>query len=339
VLSATGNAEAGSTLPGGEEVGPERAREWWIQFFVLLVGLVALWTALDCALDPGMEYPFGPVRVAAPTSLLVATGAGVGACARLPSLPCSLEDAKKAASVSAVFVGDSLTHGSLSANYLELLCQQYKGQGEFVNCGMNMRPSGDLLDGSLLEDAARLEPNRGVVVLIGTNDLIRYTAVPAVFRQPASEWLQGYSERMSHIVQRLQQCGAKVLLASPPLLGEDPDSEEGLLGLRMAGEVRAAAAGAGPACRYVPLYEATVEHLRTAAAAGSLAPHSRAYTLGESLVLLTALPWRLYGARQPLASVQAEQGLELTVDLVHFGPRFAHLAAGLFSEALALPER
>mmetsp|Transcript_38693 Transcript_38693/g.120334 ORF Transcript_38693/g.120334 Transcript_38693/m.120334 type:complete len:437 (-) Transcript_38693:98-1408(-) len=319
-------------------VGPARAREWWFQFIILLVSGVVFWTALDCALDPNMEYPFGPLRVAAPTSLLVATGAGVGACTRLPSLPCGLEDARKAERVCAVFVGDSLTHGSLSANFLELLSQEHGGQGEFVNCGMNMRPSGDLLDGSLLEDAARLEASRGVVVLIGTNDLIRYTAVPAVFRQSLSDWLRDYSQRMGEIVRKLQRCGAEVTVASPPLLGEDPDSDEGRLGLHMAEAVRKVSATADRPCRYVPLYETTVEHLRSSTAAGSSAPGSRAYSLLESLVLLTVLPWRLYGARKPLAAVQAEHGLDLTVDLVHFGPRFGRLAADLFSEALDLRE-
>eukprot|EP00931_Biecheleriopsis_adriatica_P061568 TRINITY_DN37023_c0_g1_i2.p1 TRINITY_DN37023_c0_g1~~TRINITY_DN37023_c0_g1_i2.p1 ORF type:complete len:138 (+),score=36.10 TRINITY_DN37023_c0_g1_i2:167-580(+) len=128
---------------------------------------------------------------------------------------------------------------------------------------------------------------------------------------------------------------AKVILASPPPLGEDLESGEAKLGEDMATVVRQVASELG--CRHVPLFEAVADHLRSAKQSGALAARSRAYSLGESLALLCALPWRLYAGKQSsLLELQDEQGLELTVDLVHYGPRFAGIAAELFAEALEL---
>jgi len=317
-------------------VDPGRAQDWRLQSLGLWAAFVVLWTALDCFLDPGMEYPWGVVGVALPTSILVAPGAAIAACSRMASLPFGLGDVGTGQRVAAVFVGDSLTHGSLSANYLEVLAQRYSGQGIFVNVGMNMRPASELLDGSLLEDVAAAAPKRGVVILIGTNDLIRYTLLPAALRQPVATWLEGYASTLREIVQRLRSKGvATVTLASPPILGEDPASEEGRLGECMAAEVRRVA-DAESCCHYAPLYEATVSHLSTAASEGTLAPRSRAYSALESFALLCGLPWRIYAARMPLSEIQSEQGLELTLDLVHFGPRFAEIAANVLSEALSL---
>jgi len=111
---------------------------------------------------------------------------------------------------------------------------------------------------------------------------------------------------------------------------------EGDLGSRMAETVRQVAKS--HSCGYAPLYEATVAHIQAASAKGSLAPRSRPYNAPESLSLLCALPWRMYAAGQSLEKLQAEQGLELTVDLVHFGPLFAELAADVFEEALEIKQ-
>lgn len=316
------------------DFGERRAREWWCQFLGLLLAVVAAWTTLDCCLDPGIEYPWGLLRVALPTSLLVAPGAAVAACGRLAPRPCGLEQRGVIGDVCAVFLGDSLTHGSLSVNFLEVIAAKHADAGRIVNCGMNMRPTAELLEGSLLEDVLGFRPTRGVVVLIGTNDLIRYTLLPPAFRQPTSVWLEGYRAKLGDVARRLSKGGVRVTLASPPILGEDPGSDEGRLGRQMADEVRRLSDEL--MCSYAPLYEATVSYLERPITTGACAPRSRAYSPLESFALLCVLPWRLYGMRQSCADIQREHGLELTLDLVHFGPPFDGVAADVFSRALRL---
>lgn len=295
-------AVASTETHGGEDfdlaaepaISPERRKEWWWQFLLVWAFVVSLWTGLDCALDPGVNIgdPIGLVQIALPTALLVAPGAAVYACARLVPRPTGLQDMQESGQkrqCAAVFLGDSLTQGTVSANFLEVIARQHSGLGEFVNVGMNMRPLGDALAGSLLEEIKALKPVHGVVVL----------------------------------------------LASPPPLGEDLASEEGRLGAEIAATVQQVASDLG--CRYVPLYETVADHLDLARNTGALASGSRPYSLPESLALLCALPWRLYsGSGTSLRELQAEQGLEFTVDLVHYGPRFAAVAARLFAEHLSL---
>lgn len=339
-------AVASTETHGGEDfdlaaepaISPERRKEWWWQFLLVWAFVVSLWTGLDCALDPGVNIgdPIGLVQIALPTALLVAPGAAVYACARLVPRPTGLQDMQESGQkrqCAAVFLGDSLTQGTVSANFLEVIARQHSGLGEFVNVGMNMRPLGDALAGSLLEEIKALKPVHGVVVLLGTNDIIRYTALPAPLRQPIRGWLEAYASTLSDVVSRLQP--ASVLLASPPPLGEDLASEEGRLGAEIAATVQQVASDLG--CRYVPLYETVADHLDLARNTGALASGSRPYSLPESLALLCALPWRLYsGSGTSLRELQAEQGLEFTVDLVHYGPRFAAVAARLFAEHLSL---
>ncbi|CAE8721209.1 unnamed protein product, partial [Polarella glacialis] len=341
---ALGDESASDALRLAAEpaLSPERRSEWWTEFLLILAGVAISWTALDCALDPGVNIwdPVGLARIALPTALLVAPGAAVAACARLKPLPRSLplvRDAAQKRDCAVVFVGDSLTQGTLSANILEVLTQQHQDIGDLINFGMNMRPLSEACAGSLLDDAVALKPKHGIVLLLGTNDLIRYAALPALLRQPPDEWLEGYASNLRHVADRLRP-GGSVLLASPPPLGEELSSDEGRLGAEMAARVKQVASEAG--CKYVPLWETVAQHLEAARRNGVLAPGSRAYSLPESLALLCALPWRLYaGSGTGLSELQAEQGLELTVDLVHYGPRFAEMAAKVYAESLGLPSR
>ena len=317
---------------------PERRAEWQQELLAIWITVVGIWTALDCALDPGVNPVADPsslLKIALPTSLLVGPGAAVAACARLQPRPVGMADAEK---TCAVFVGDSLTQGTVSSNVLQVLEAQCKGLpdiGHFVNAGLNFRALSDALDSNLLEEAAALQPSHGLVLQLGSNDLIRYAAGPAAFRAAEAEWLASYEEQLRQAVRRVSRASFPVLLVSPPPLGEDLRSTEGRLGASMASAVQRVASDEG--CRYVPLFEACADHLQDAAKRGTLATNSRAYSLGESLFLLCALPWRLYvGNGRSLKQIQAEAGLELTVDLVHYGPTYAEIAAKLLTRELGL---
>ena len=184
-----------------------------------------------------------------------------------------------------------------------------------------------------MEAASALQPSHGLVLLLGTNDLIRYTAVAEAFRGSKEDWLRSYEGQLEQAVSRISR-DFPVLLTSPPPLGEDLNSEEALLGASMAKSVRRVAEMSQ--CVYVPLFEACADHLNQAAR-GNLAAKSRAYSLGESLLLLCALPWRLYaGSGESLQQIQEEAGLELTVDLVHYGPVYADIASRLFIQKLGI---
>ncbi|CAJ1336390.1 unnamed protein product [Effrenium voratum] len=302
--------------------GAERKSEWRSQLLGVWGSVVALWTGLDCALDSGvhpLEDPMSIVKIALPTALLVAPGAAIAACARLTPKPKEL--AQEGA--TAVFLGDSLTQGTVSANVLEVLaerCRRRQAPAHLVNMGLNFRALSDLTP-ELLSEAKAFTPSHGIVLQLGSNDLIRYSATPSFLRSPEEQWLESYAQRLREAVQRLLP--EKVVLVSPPPLGEDVSSFEGRLGAAMAR--RAAKAAKELDCGYVPLFETCVAQLG----------QGRPYKLSEFLLQLCALPWQLYLFGRSLEEIQRKQGLKLTVDLVHYGPRYAEMAAELL-EAVAV---
>eukprot|EP00434_Breviolum_minutum_P028938 symbB.v1.2.025596.t1/scaffold2482.1/size80432/2 len=328
--------QAVSSPPVQPDAG--RCGEWQQELLRLWGSVVALWTGLDCAIDPGVrpfEDPAALLKIALPTALLVAPGAAVAACARLKPKPASLEEAKN---VTAVFVGDSLTQGTVSANVLEVLndrCKERKQHlGEFVNAGLNFRALEDVVTdppSELITSAAKIRCSHGLVLQLGSNDLIRYLSVPELLRPKEEEWLQNFAALTRQVATQLGHNGGKVFLVSPPPLGEAVSSPEFRLGAAMASRIKSVADELG--CHYVPLYEACEAYL-----AGQSDTSSGGYSLGKFLPGLCVLPWRLYAARQSLAQIQAEQGLHLTVDLVHFGHRYAELAADVLEEKLGLVE-
>ncbi|CAL1141057.1 unnamed protein product [Cladocopium goreaui] len=318
----------------------ERCGEWQQELFRIWGSVVALWTGLDCVLDPGVrpEDPAALLKIALPTAFLVAPGAAVAACARLKPKPIGLEEGMDSAAV--VFVGDSLTQGTVSANVVEVLADRCKRRqqhlGDFVNAGLNFRALEDVVTdppAELMKTAAKIRCSHGLVLQLGSNDLIRYLSVPELLRPTEEEWLQNYAKLMHQAATQLGCNGGKVFLVSPPPLGEALSSPEFRLGAEMARRIELVATELG--CSYVPLYEACVAYL----AAGQKDPTTASrYSLMDFLPGLCVLPWRLYAARQSLSQIQEEQGLDLTVDLVHFGHCYAKLAADVLEQKLGLAE-
>lgn len=208
--------------------------------------------------------------------------------------------------------------------------------GDFVNAGLNFRALEDVVTdppAELMKTAAKIRCSHGLVLQLGSNDLIRYLSVPELLRPTEEEWLQNYAKLMHQAATQLGCNGGKVFLVSPPPLGEALSSPEFRLGAEMVRRIELVATELG--CSYVPLYEACVAYL----AAGQKDPTTASrYSLMDFLPGLCVLPWRLYAARQSLSQIQEEQGLDLTVDLVHFGHCYAKLAADVLEQKLGLAE-
>lgn len=124
-----------------------------------------------------------------------------------------------------VCLGASITHGRLSASWVELLAQRLRPRGfRLVNAGIN----GDLAYNARrrLPDVIACQPD-AVVVLVGTNDVLagysprgeaRYRS-KALPTRPTIAW---YRENLQGIVSELKQrTRARIALCALPMLGED----------------------------------------------------------------------------------------------------------------------
>lgn len=130
---------------------------------------------------------------------------------------------------SILFLGDSITHGAVSSNYVDFVRKDPKLSSYLVlNEGINSRLTYQLLP--LLEDVVELQPEM-IFILIGTNDLIS-TLGEEQFNQYKKLWKMTerpnrdtYQKNLGQILDTLQKrTKAKIVLISVPPLGEDPNS-------------------------------------------------------------------------------------------------------------------
>ena len=65
-------------------------------------------------------------------------------------------------------LGDSITHGRVSANYSDILEEKFKSEFRFINAGINSHLAYNLLN--RLDKVIKCNPSK-ITILIGTNDV------------------------------------------------------------------------------------------------------------------------------------------------------------------------
>lgn len=124
----------------------------------------------------------------------------------------------------AVCAGDSLTHGILSANYVDMLAKRLP-EVEFINAGINSELAYNLH--ARLDQIIAIKPDF-ISILIGSNDvnatfgLAKALNYLATQRPPQVPTPQFYHEMLVLIVRRLKaETTARIALCSIPPIGED----------------------------------------------------------------------------------------------------------------------
>ncbi|HMV42374.1 MAG TPA: GDSL-type esterase/lipase family protein [Leptospiraceae bacterium] len=127
-----------------------------------------------------------------------------------------------------VLVGDSITHGKVSANYVSILENNFQNQYQFINAGINSNLAYNVLQ--RLDEIIQCKPTF-ITILIGTNDVnstlntknqSRYISDMNLPRTPDLNW---YEENLRKIIERLQkETSAKIAVLSLPVIGEDLNS-------------------------------------------------------------------------------------------------------------------
>ncbi len=123
-----------------------------------------------------------------------------------------------------VFFGDSITAaGDLSGGYVsiirETLAEEYpEGAIEIIGAGIGGNKVTDL-QARVDRDVIARSPTH-VVIYIGINDVWHDEFEGLTGTAP-----DDYQQGLQDLVTKLQAAGAKVLLCTPSVIGEDPDSE------------------------------------------------------------------------------------------------------------------
>lgn len=230
-------------------------------------------------------------------------------------------------------VGDSITRGQVSADYVDLLRRLWETSGfQFVNAGVN----GDLAHNVArrLDEVIACRPDV-LTLLVGTNDvnaqfdhswLARYRRNQELPVDPSVTW---YAEQVDLILARLQaETDVELVVLDLPPLGEDLASRmNGLVGQYNA-VLHEVADSHGVRC--LPLHARLVELLP----AGH---HPPAYE-GQPIEILKAAARHMV-LRQSWDDIAAVNGLAVLTDHIHLNDRAAGVVAELIGQVLGEPER
>ncbi|HAI76107.1 MAG TPA: lipase [Microscillaceae bacterium] len=224
-------------------------------------------------------------------------------------------------------VGDSLTHGNMGVNYVDLLSSRLGDGYAWVNAGINADMSFNLL--ARIDEIVACQPDY-VIILIGTNDVNAtlapqnertYRMMKGLKQTPTQAW---YKENLQKIVQAFQaRTQAKIALMSLPVLGEGLEEPSNQKVAQYCTTIQEVANEMQVA--YLPLHEKQVAYIQE----NQLKP-AIAYKPGNTLMTLSMI--RRYVLGQSWDAVAQAHGLHLTPDLVHTNGVAATMIADLAEE-------
>jgi acyl-CoA thioesterase I len=228
-----------------------------------------------------------------------------------------------------VCVGDSLTAGQLSADWVGVLAERLGPDGyEFVNAGTNSQLAWNVLQ--RFDEVIACDPDV-VTLLVGSNDVLatsspaheaRYRRFQGLPRRPTLGW---YLDNVDRILDRIgTETHAVPLVVELPPLGEDLDSEHNRRVQRYNAALRERCDHRGVAC--LPLYR----HLADLIPAEHRAPPGAGAT-GPMVVAAT----RRLLLRQDWDTISEKHGLRLLTDHVHLNDVAGAVLSDLVTDALA----
>lgn len=220
-----------------------------------------------------------------------------------------------------VNAGDSLTHASLSADYVAMLRDRLSESGfEFVNAGVNGDTSSSLLQ--RIDGIVACRPD-AVTIQIGTND------AREIFAKGGAP--EEFHTNLGTILARLtSETDASIAVLSVPPLGENLGSDINRIVNQLNSVLQEIATRRGAA--YLPLHE----RLATLIAQDGRSNHIP-YKLRFGLLLSNAV--RRYMLRQGWDQIAARNGFFVLIDSIHLSDLAAATVADLIATWLSQSAR
>jgi len=223
-----------------------------------------------------------------------------------------------------VCIGDSITRGEVSYNYVDLIQARLGDRFEVINAGINSELSYEVLQ--RLDQVIACEPDL-VTILIGTNDANASIADEGALwtmqhrKLPLKPSIGWYEENMEAIVERLQsETRAHIALLSLPPIGEELQSQPVRTTRWFSEVVRRVARRYGVA--YLPVFEQMTDYLTEHPPAENLMHEKWQWhsvkAIFESKVLGVELD-----------EISQHQGLVLHSDMLHLNSHGACIVADL----------
>jgi acyl-CoA thioesterase I len=228
-------------------------------------------------------------------------------------------------------LGDSLTHGRVSADWVGMLRERMGPDGfVFLNAGVNGETALEL--GRRLDPVIECQPD-AAVLLIGSNDAMGsfHHGDGLLYQKkgglPSPPTLAGYSREVEELVGRLKEI-PKVAICTLPPLGENPDSEVNRHLAAFNEKLRALADEAG--LPLLPLDQRLDSLLQERPA-----PPERDYRPGRERTgpMIKAI-WERYALGIAWDESAARRGLIIGADHIHLGERAGGILADMVESFL-----
>ena len=223
-----------------------------------------------------------------------------------------------------VVIGDSLTHGTLSVNYVELLSERFKHEPlpvDVINAGVNGDHAFHVL--RRVFDIICCHPDF-ITILIGTNDAassVNLNANPIFFSRktlPQPSTLAFFTSNLQSLVSQLKsETHAKIAVLSLPPIGEDLNQPVGQASIAFSKAIHAVAEHLN--VEYLPIHEAMIDHLNNY-------PAQPKYRYDKhNTVFMISLFRRLLG--YPSHQISEKIGFQLHTDFLHLNRTGAEIIA------------
>jgi len=230
-----------------------------------------------------------------------------------------------------VFMGDSITHGKIGVNYVEMIKERFLSESiEFINAGKNSELTWNLLQ--RVDKVIQCDPDI-VTILVGTNDanasmsektMKSYVKRMKLPRDPDIDW---YRDSLSSLIDSLKEnTSAKIALISIPTIGED--SRDAAFGRSAEYSRIVQEVSKEEEVAYLPLHELMVERLESSQSRATY-PY-RKYFIGILKVIINH-----YLLRREWDDIASASGFSLHVDYLHLNTAGAKLVADLLTEFIS----
>jgi acyl-CoA thioesterase I len=248
---------------------------------------------------------------------------------RLPSnAPSRMAAANNADRPTVVCIGDSLTHGRTSSNYVALLQKRFRPKGyRFVNAGLNGELAYNVRQ--RLEEVIACRPS-WITLMVGTNDVYAALSTANAHETMAQMGLperpsrEAFRRYLTEICLQLRNATAAPLaLLSLPPLGEDPAHRAFQLTAEYSRIIQTVAHETGNA--YLPIHERMRVYIESQNRPGR---SFDAYRDGMGLVVKA----RRFLLRQSFDTISRRNGFSLLTDFFHLNDVGAAMVADAVAE-------
>lgn len=252
---------------------------------------------------------------------------------KLPeSRPETFVKTKAAGELRVLTIGDSITHGAMSANYVSLLESRFpEPQYSFINAGINAELVWNVLQ--RMDEIIACDPDY-ITILIGSNDILatlsesrmkRYMKNQGIPQKADSRW---FEENLKSLILTLKdKTEAEIAVLSLPPVTEDPSHEGYIRAADYSGIIKRIASETE--ISYLPLHENMNRIL-----CDKYQRRKKGIPFASNNMAINIATVKRYVLRKSWDEISETNGLTLLTDNIHLNDNAAQIIAELIGDFL-----